>query len=81
MIDYFSNHSRLISNISQCEIARTGALKGIHVAACGLKSIELTSDTVKILGVYFSYNKKNSERKKILQKSSRHSKYSQIIDA
>ena len=57
MIDYFSNYSRLKSNISKCEIAGIGALKGVHAAVCGLKSVELTSDTVTTLGVHFSYNK------------------------
>ena len=58
MIDYFSSYSGLKSNFSKCEIDGIGALKGVHVGVCGLKSVDLTSDTVKILGVQFSYNKK-----------------------
>ena len=57
MIDFFFNFSGLKSNISKCEIAGIGALKGVHVAVFGLESVDLTSDTVKILGVHFSYNK------------------------
>ena len=45
MIDYFPNYSGLKSNISKCEIAGTGALKRVHVAVCGLKPVDLTSDT------------------------------------
>ena len=58
MIDYFSNFSGLKSSISKCEIASIGALKGAHVAICILKPVDLTSDTVKILGVHCSRNKK-----------------------
>ena len=36
----------------------TGSLKVVHVAAYSLKSANLTSDSLKILGVHFSYNKK-----------------------
>ena len=57
-IDYFSNYSGLNSNIWKCEIAGGGALKGVHVAAYGLKSVDMRSDTMKILGVHFSLNKK-----------------------
>ena len=57
-IDCFSNYSGLNSNIWKCEIAGGGALKGVHVAAYGLKSVDMRSDTMKILGVHFSLNKK-----------------------
>ena len=33
-----------------------GSLKGVLEAVCGIKSINLTTGTIKILGVYFSYN-------------------------
>ena len=45
----------LNANFSKCEIAGLGSLKGILEAVCGLNSINLT-DTIKILGVHFSYN-------------------------
>ena len=35
----------------------TGVKKGAKVALCGMKSIDLTIDSIKILGVHFSYNK------------------------
>ena len=47
MIDYFSNYSRLYSNISKCETFDVGTLKGVHMTACVLKSVDLISDTLK----------------------------------
>ena len=43
--DYFSSYSGLNSDISYGEIAGIGALTGAHVAACGLKSFDVISDT------------------------------------
>ena len=34
-----------------------GALKGVKVAICGIKCIDLTKEAIKILGVFFSYDK------------------------
>ena len=44
-----------------------GALKGVQVAVCGLRCIDLNNDTLKILGTHFSYNKKLKEEKKIIR--------------
>ena len=52
----FSLFSGLKANFSKCEIAGLGSLKGVLEALCRLKSINLTTDTIKILGVHFSYN-------------------------
>ena len=52
----FSLFSGLKANFSKCEIAGLGSLKGVLEAVCGLKSINLTTDTIKILGVHFSKN-------------------------
>ena len=54
----FSLFSGLKGNFSKCEIAGLGlgSLKGVLEAACSLKSINLTTNTIKILGVHFSYN-------------------------
>ena len=43
--------------MSKCEIAGNGSLKGIEIAVCGMKIINLTKDAVKIIGTSFSYNK------------------------
>ena len=48
--------SGLKTNFSECEITGLGSLKGVLEAVCGLKSINLTTNTIKILGVHFSYN-------------------------
>jgi hypothetical protein len=52
----FSNYSDLRPNLDKCEIAGIGVLKGVKWALCGLKSIDLTQQTIKILGIHFSYN-------------------------
>ena len=52
----FSLFSGLKANFSKCEIAGLGFLKGVLEAVCGLKPINLTTDTIKIEGVHFSYN-------------------------
>ena len=48
--------SGLKPNFSKCEIAGLGSLKGVFVAVYGLKSNNLTTDTIDILGVHFLYN-------------------------
>ena len=55
----FFKYSGLKPNISKCSFAGIGNKKGIlNKAICEMKGIDLTVDTIKILGVYFSYNKK-----------------------
>ena len=58
VIDVFKifSTSGLKPNISKCEIAGIGVLKGVNLAVCGMKNIDLTVDAIKILGLYFSYN-------------------------
>ena len=60
----FSNFSGLKPNKTKCEIVAIGVLSGIQVALCGIKCVNLNNETVKILGVHFSYNK-NPEQDKI----------------
>ena len=38
-------------------------LKGVQVAVCGMKCIDLRNEAIKILGVYFSYNQKIKDDK------------------
>ena len=52
----FSIFSGLKPNLSKCEIAGIGALKGVKVALCGMQCINLKEETLKILGIHFSYN-------------------------
>ena len=56
IFDTFSKFSGLKPNKSKCEIASIGALKGVQVALCGMRFIDLVSNIVKILGIYYSYN-------------------------
>ena len=48
----FSLFSCLKSNLSKCEVARTGLLKGAKVAVFGIKYADLTKDVVKTLGTF-----------------------------
>ena len=52
----FSLFSGLKANFSRCEITGLGCLKGVLEAVCRLRFINLTTDTIKILGVHSSYN-------------------------
>ena len=55
----FPLFSGLNPNQYRCKIVRIGALKGVHVALCGMK-LDLENNTVKKkFGIHFSYNKKN----------------------
>ena len=63
--DIFSTFSGLKPNKSKCKIAGLGALKGLKLALCGMQCINLNFNAVKILGVYYYYDK-NSKTKKIL---------------
>ena len=56
--DKFSLFSRLQINNAKCEIAGIGVKKGVKMTLCGMDCIDLTEDVIKILGIYFSYNKK-----------------------
>ena len=59
----FSKFSGLKPNILKCEVAGIGSLKGVKMAVCGIKCIDLTTETIKILGVHFSYNQKLKTKK------------------
>ena len=52
----FSSFSGLKPNFSKCEICGLGPLKGVQMAVCGMQTVDLTKDAVKILDIYFSYN-------------------------
>ena len=54
----FSGFLGLKPNTTKYEVAGIGVLKGIQVAACSMKFINLRNEAIKILGVYFSYNQK-----------------------
>ena len=52
--DKFSKYSGLLLNSSKTEICGIGVKRGVEVALCGMKSVNLLTDSVKILGIYFS---------------------------
>ena len=54
----FSLVSGLNPNTIKCEVASIGTLKGVNVALCGMKCLNLMKETVKTLGVHFYDNKK-----------------------
>ena len=54
----FSQFFDLKSNTSKFEITGIGALKGVKMAVGGMKSTDLITDFIKILGTYFSCKQK-----------------------
>ena len=58
MLNQFYMVSGLRPNFCKCEIAGIVSLKDAKVALCGLKSLDLTKESIKIFGVHISYNKK-----------------------
>ena len=40
-INYFLSFTGLKPNLSKCQVARIGALKGVNMAICGIRSIDL----------------------------------------
>ena len=54
---FSSTFSGLKPNKSKCEISGLGALKGVKLALCGMECIDLMFNAIKILGVYYSYDK------------------------
>ena len=52
----FSFFSGLKPNKSKCEIAGIRLLKRVNVALCGMECVNLEKDTIKILGIHYSYN-------------------------
>lgn len=56
-ISSFLNYCGLNSNISKCKVSGVGALKRVPMTVCVLMSVDLTSDTLNIARVNFSYDK------------------------
>ena len=51
----FSYFYGLKQTIAKCNITGLGPLKGVLETVCGLKTVKLTNDTIKILEIHFSY--------------------------
>ena len=67
VFDTFSIYSGLKPNKSKCKIAGIGALKGVSLELCGMECIDLTKNSVKILGIHFSYNKKIENKENFIK--------------
>ena len=52
----FSKYSGLKLNTSKCEICGIGVKNNVPVALCGFKNVILTDDSIRVLGIHFSYN-------------------------
>ena len=66
-IDTFSFYSGLKPNKSTCEIAGIGVLKGVSMKLRGMECIDLTKNSVKILGIRFSYNKEIEDEENFIK--------------
>ena len=55
IFEYFSIFSGLKPNKSKCEMAGIGVLRGVQMALCGMECVNLKNNTIKILGIHFSY--------------------------
>ena len=73
--DNFSLFCGLKVNRSKFEIAGIGTKKGVKVALCGMKSINLKYDFNKILGVCYSYNKEIENEKNFMNDIKKNSKH------
>ena len=63
----FSLFSGLKPNLTKCEIAGIGALKGVQVAVCGTRCIDLCNEAIKILGTYVSCNSRIKKESNLLK--------------
>ena len=56
VFNLFSNFSGLKLNLTISEVSGICVLKEVQLAVCGMNYINLKIDTIKILGIHFSYN-------------------------
>ena len=56
LFQIFESWSSLKLNLNKSELCGIGIKKGVNVAFCGCKVVNLGKETVKILGAHFSYN-------------------------
>ena len=47
--------------------AGIGVLKGVSMELCGMECIDLTKNSVKILGIHFSYNKEIKDEENFIK--------------
>ena len=56
-INLISSFTCLKQNLSKCVVGGIGTLKGVKETICRIKCIDLTKKAIKILEVFFSYEK------------------------
>ena len=56
LLAMFKLFSSLKVNFEKSDLCGIGAMKGVEGAFCGVKCLNLLSDSIKILGVYFSFS-------------------------
>ena len=56
LFQIFESWSSLKLNLNKSELCGIGVKKGVDLAFCGCKVVNLDKETVKILGAHFSYN-------------------------
>ena len=56
MIKNSSSFEALKPNLTKHEIASSGGLKWVKVAISGTKCVDLTENSIKVLGVFYLYN-------------------------
>ena len=61
-----SGFSGLKPNIIKRETAGLGPLKGVLEPVCGLKTVDLTNDTIKSLGIHFWYHNETKTEQNFL---------------
>ena len=66
-LNTFSNFSGLKPNKTKCEITGIGVLNGVQIALCAMKCVKLNNETVKILGIHFSYNENLEQNKNFFE--------------
>ena len=66
LFDTFSTFSGFKLNFSKCELCGIGVLKGVETALCNVKNVNLTNNSIKVLGVYYSYDKNICEEKNFI---------------
>ena len=64
---YYSKYSGITPSFSKCEIAGIASLKEVEKADCAINCDNLKVNTIKILGIHFSYNNKFNMEKNELQ--------------
>ena len=71
ILKFFDDFSKISGRkTNKSKYAGIGDLKGVRVALCRMQCIKLNKETVKSLGILFSYKKKLEEKKtlKIISK-------------